>query len=278
MEDKRHESAAKTFIRAVWQYMPKGDRLKWYQFSLWMDNEAHLSELKEKLAKELYPNDENAQETFVYKDVEPTLEKISDVKNTRIASKIDSSDPLFILKSIVQGKTYEGAKQSLMKMNTSSWLYKGGRIKTEYAEKAFEILYKHAMGETFYDVKWTDDRLTLSDLKQNSNETNERIFVQRYAGFNKEKFPDKVKVWRGTNSPLNQIKAGDFVTFDKDYAESYTRGKFGAVVSSTLPSSELKVYKMDIDGSEMIYWPENHQIKTYTGKVPTFKEFWAEFR
>jgi len=55
------------------------------------------------------------------------------------------------------------------------------------------------------------------------------------------------------------------------------RGNFGAVVSSILSSNQLKVYKMDVDSSEMIFWPKNHKIKTYTGSVPSFKDFWTEF-
>jgi hypothetical protein len=87
-----------------------------------------------------------------------------------------------------------------------------------------------------------------------------------------------VKVWRGTNSPHNKIRPGDFVTFDRDYAEGYVTGKFGAIVKAILPSKDLKVYKMEPDSSEMVYWPHGHSIKKFTGHVPTFKEFWEEFR
>lgn len=275
--DKRHEKAAKIFIYNVWRHMPKDDRLSPYQFTLWMESEESLSELKEKLANQLYPNNNEAQETFIEKDVEPALEKIIQSKYAKVAKKIDPIDPLFVLKSVVRRQTYETAKQSLMKMFLSGWGYEKGKIiQDTEAESMFNRLYRHAMGETYYDVKMIDGP-TLSSLNISSADTTEKMFIQRYAGWNEKKFPDKVKVWRGTNSPLNAIKAGDFVTFDRDYAESYVRGKYGAVISSILSSSELKIFKMDINSTQMVYWPENHQRKIFTGTVPSFKEFWQEF-
>ena len=275
-----HEKLAKLFIYNVWRYMPKSDRFSPYQFSLWMDNETNLQEMKQKICDQLYPNDDDASGTFFDKDIIPTLEKMEQKILDRKAKKIDSNDPLFILKSIVKNKTYEGAKQSLYKSQLGGWSYKGGRIKDEDANEAFERLYRHAMGETMYSDEHFKRARYLSDLRNPSPTKDhvEELFIQQLAGWNLSKFPEFVKVWRGTNSPLNKIKPGDYVTFDKDYADSYARGKFKAVIQSILPSKDLKVDKMDVDNSELVYWPHGHQIKKYEGHIPTFREFWEIYR
>ena len=275
---KEHEKAALEFIRQVWKVMPKADRFSTYQFSMWMDNDNYLQQMKERLSNQLYPNDDDAGWTFFAKDVEPTLEKLQQKGYERLAKKMNPEDPLFVLKSIVKNKTYEGAKQALFKTSLHSWWYKGGKIKDEDAEMTFKRLYRHAMGETAYDTNVLDRSPRLSDLKQPTNDKSEEIFIQQFAGWKAPNFPDKVVVYRGTNSPLNKIKEGDFVTFDKDYAASYTRGKFKAIVKGILPSKDLRVYKMDVDTSELVYWPEGHQVKKYTGTVPTFREFWETWR
>ena len=256
--------------------MPRSDRFSPYQFSMWMDNESSLQEMKQKIAEKIFPNEEEAGYKFFDKIITPILEKMEEKHYARKSKKINKEDPLFILKYIVKNKTYEGAKQALYRNHLNAWWYKGGRINDENAENAFQRLYLHSMGETMYDDRYVKDLPYLSDLRQPSptgSET-ENIFIQQFAGWKTEKFPDMVRVFRGTNSPHNEIKPGDFVTFDRDYAESYMRGKFGAIVKSVLPSKDLKVYKMDPDTSELIYWPHGHVIKKFTGKIPTFKEFW----
>lgn len=277
--DKEKQRDIMLFINSVWRYVPKSDRYNSYQFSLWMDSVEHLQKLHYQLAKKYFPNDDNASESFFYKLIEPTLESLQQKVYDKMIKKMNPNDPLFILKNVVKGKTYEGAKQTLMKSSLSAWFYKGGRIKNDSAEVLFDKLYRRSMGETLYDEKWINGLPKLSDLDLNLNKDSksQEIFVQHYAGWKSQKFGSIVKVWRGTNSPLNKIEPGDFVTFDKDYAESYTRGKFGAILSSILPSHDLRVYKMNINDSEMIYWPDNHQIKKYTGKVPSFQEFWQQF-
>ena len=76
---------------------------------------------------------------------------------------------------------------------------------------------------------------------------------------------------------MAKIRPGDFVTFDKDYARGYTRGKFGTVHKDILSSKDLVVYKMEPERDELVYWPEGHQIKKVEN-IPTFKEFWETFR
>jgi len=276
--EKEHAEAAKLFIYHVWRIMPKKDRFSSYQFSLWMDNEKYLQDLRMRLAEKLYPGDDEAIYTFFYKDVEPMLEKLEEKRYERMAKKIPKEDPLFILKSIVKDKTYEGAKQSLLKSHLSGWGYKGGRINDAEAEKVFERMYRHAMGETFYNIDTVEKLPKLSDLRQPNENKTEEIFVQQYSGYKTPNFPNRVKVFRGTNSPLHKIKAGDFVSFDRDYADSYSRGKYGAVVRDVLPAKELRVYRMEPDSSEMVYWPEGHKLTKYSaGTIPTFKEFWGKW-
>jgi hypothetical protein len=62
------------------------------------------------------------------------------------------------------------------------------------------------------------------------------------------------------------------------FSRWYTRGKYGSVISDILPSQHLRVYKLEPGQSELIYWPEGHQIQKYTGPVPTFKEFYLQYK
>ena len=36
--------------------------------------------------------------------------------------------------------------------------------------------------------------------------------------------------------------------------------KFGTVHQDVLPSKDLRVYKMDANRDELIYWPEGHEF------------------
>ena len=274
------EKMAKFFIFNVWRLMPPEDRFSPYQFSMWMDNERHLQEMKARIANQIFPNDDEAGYKFFDDIITPTLEKMEDKYYARKAKKIDANDPLFILKSIVRGRSYRSAKNALYKATQNRAWQQQGPISEDMVDALFERQYRLFMGETMYDDKFIRNTPYLSDLRQPSptQSKTEEIFIQHYVGWKAEKFPDMVKVWRGTNSPHNKIRPGDFVTFDRDYAEGYVTGKFGAIVKAILPSKDLKVYKMEPDSSEMVYWPHGHSIKKYTGHVPTFKEFWEEFR
>lgn len=275
--DKRNEKAARFFIYSVWRYMPRDDKYSPYQFSLWMDSEVHLQNLKEKLAKELRPTDENPGEDFFDKDIVPTLEKLEAVHYARISKKIDPDDPLFLLKNDVKGRNYESAKKQLYKSHWYSPEGSDGNITDDEVQKAFDRLYRHAVGETYYNKEFIERMTKLEDVSS-SGDTTERLFVQHYAGYKASKFSEQVKVWRGTNSPLNKIKPGDYVTFDRDYASSYARGKFKAIVQSIVSTKDLRIDSMSIDDTKLVYWPSNHEIKKFTGTVPSFKEFWAAFR
>ncbi len=282
------EDAAEYLIRVVWPTMPndREDRFNDYQFFLWLDNDQKLSNLFWELSKKFFPNDEHPEDKF--KDVvEKKLEELEHKHQERLAKKINPLDPLFILKKIVRGKTWEGAKQSLVKNTLGAWGYRGGRITDEEAETAFNRMYKNAMGETVYQEKYFTDRGygKLSDLRKvelpgraedHIRQYSVNIFIDYFTGHTADRFPDQVKVYRGTNSPTAKVRPGDYVTFEKGYARTYMRGKFGSIIHDILPSKDLYVYEVDLDRPELVYWPEGHQIQRYEGNIPTFKEFWKE--
>ena len=274
--DKAHEKAALHAIRYVWRLMPEQEKFYEYNFSIWMNNDKQTHDFVLALARRLYPTDSDAIYTFFEKDIIPTLEKLEMIRNKQREKKI-GSDPLFLLKQSVKNKSWEGAKQSLMHVSPALWAYKGGRITDEEAERMFNRLYKIALGQTMYDEKYIGNAPKLSDLSTNHNNTHETLFIHHLAGWNAQKFPDVVKVYRGTNSPLAKIRPGDFVTFDKDYARTYTRSKFGTVQQDILPSKDLRVFAMQAERDELVYWPEGHQIKQVEN-IPTFREFWEKRR
>jgi hypothetical protein len=287
----KKEDAAEWMIRQVWKQMPYGeDKFSDHDFFLWLDNDADLTNKRNQLAKKLFPDDEEESSIKKFDDIiSQIIEQLESKKIKRSASKVNQLDPLFILKKIVRGKTWEGAKQTLFKNTLGSWFYKGGRISDEDVETAFNRMYKNAMGETIYDI--TKEKLygRLSNIHrqqvdrskstydhEESNKYVINLFIDLYVGYGANKFPDKVKVYRGVNNPTVPIRPGDFVTLDKDYAKSYARGDYGTIVNDTLDSKDLYVYRIEPHGTELVYWPEGHQIKKFEGHTPTFKEFWTQ--
>lgn len=278
------EDAAEFMIRQTWKIMPKEDRYSEYQVFMWLDNEVELQDKKEKFGVKFFPNEKYPTDRFT-DIISKKLEQFEKEKNDRITKKVNPNDPLFVLKNIVRRKTFEGAKQSLMKNYISGWAYHGGRIVDDDAEQAFNRLYKNAMGETVYSDTSSNRYGRLSDIRKiplqvrgedNIIQYSINIFIDYYAGRNVDRFLPQVKVYRGVNNPTLPIRPGDYVTFDKEYASSYMRGKFGSIISNILQSKDLIIDKIDPDSSEMVYWPEGHQIKKYEGHIPTFKEFWYE--
>lgn len=271
-------NASKDVIKRTWKLMPKEDRYDDYQFNMWALNDEDISNLLYTYGSMFYPNDSEPNYKF-YKDVEEVLDELEEEKNQKMSKKIDKNDPLFLLKQIVKGKSWEGVKQSIERVLIGSWGYKGGKISDEIAERNFNRLYKNAMGETVYDEKYFKDSPRLSSLRRNVDDVNDYVntFINYNLNFKFNQFPEKVLVYRGTNSPTHKIRPGDFVTFNKSYARDYSRGKFASVIRDTLPSKDLIVYKMEPYNSEMIYWPEGHQIKKVEN-IPTFKEFWEMYR
>jgi hypothetical protein len=272
------EVDAINFIRRVWSFMPKSDRYDTEDFSLWATNEQPLQQALETLGEKHFPTDPEPGYKFLFY-AQQIIEKLEDVKNKRMAKKIDPSDPLFLLKHAVSDKNWEQAKRAMSKISLGAWgSYRGEKIDDETAQNLFERLYRNAMGNTYYSDDTIRGLKTLSELVDDGKlDDHERLFLHHYAGYKTNQFPEKVKIWRGTNSPLSKVRPGDFVTFDREYARSYIRGKFGAIIHDVLPSKDLKVYKYDSGRSELVYWPEGHQIKQIEN-VPSFKEFWTQFR
>src|ERR1035437_5564867 len=157
-------------------------------------NEQPLQEMFDEFGKKFFPQAHEPSHEFL-DYAETVLEKLEQQYNKRRAAKMNPNDPLFVLKKIVRGKTWEGAKQSLEKISLAAQLYKGGRTKDEQA---------------------------------NTNNPNDYIntFLRYNAPEGATKFPDKVMVYRGTPSPLSKIRPGDFLNLDKDYARDYMRGKY----------------------------------------------------
>jgi hypothetical protein len=134
------------------------------------------------------------------------------------------------------------------------------------------------MGITHYDLEHYPYAKKLSTLENTTdpNKRDEAIIVHQYVGYTAIRFPDKIRVYRGVNSPSAKVRPGDFVTFDRDYASSYKRGKFGAVISAILPSNDLYMIKFDTGRTELLYWPAGTALKHTIDSIPSFKKFWID--
>jgi hypothetical protein len=284
------EDAAEYLIRQTWRFMDGGgceqaEKYLEYEVFMWMDNEMELQRLKESFAEKFFPGDE-AQYDKLDNVISSKLEQFEREHHQQLKKKIGSDDPLEPLKHICRRVSYEKAKRQLY-LNSLGGCFKANRkVDDDEADEIFTRLYKNAMGETIYGDGTIKNCPRLSDIKKTiipSDEKNKdhrdeytnNIFLSHYAGYRANNFPYKVVVYRGVNNPNATIRPGDFVTFDKKYAYDYRRSKFGVILSDILNSSDLLVYKFDIGNSELIYWPEGHQIKKYEGRIPTFHEFWT---
>ena len=193
-------------------------------------------------------------------------------------------DPLYILKSMMVGKSWNQVKRDVAKISLGKHP-DGERFDDEYIESEFNRLYRNAMGETEYDASATDyHKFGYIDKFQYKNVTGSEdlrqyminLFLGSYA--TNGKLGDKLRVWRGTNNPHSGIRPGDFVTLDRGYATNYQRGKWKAVVTDVLNTKDLIAIKLDQGMTEFLYWPEGHQIKKYEGQIPSLKDFWQQYR
>lgn len=277
--DKEKYKAAIHLIRLVWEDMRKAgaykDRFDFdNEFVHWMLNSEPLQNLTEKYGTLFYPNAHEPGHEF-QRYVEQVLESLEIKHNDNRSKNIDTSDPLFLLKQVVRGKTWENSKQEIRKLTTSGGKYEPRAIGDDEAESLFNRVYRIALGETFWSETEMSQYRPLSSyiLSANSPE-NEVIFFRYYN--NGPKFPDNVKVYRGLNSPILTIRPGDHVSFDKGFARGYEAGKYGAVISAVLPSKDLLVKRMDVNSTELVYWPPGHKIQEVEN-VPTFKQFYNQW-
>lgn len=279
----KKEDAAEYIIRQSWKYIEPGeDRYDAHDVLLWIDNEPSLNNMAWKIAKQFYPNEEEAWYTFK-DDVEAVLQQmeLNRLEKKRKATP-SLKDPLYPLKKLMVGTSWNQAKNAIAKQLPGRVEHK---ISDESSEAVFNRLYKIAMGETMFDkeeiLKWGFGRMSQLQFDTDNNDNRKQymvnMFLQYYGDHNK-KLPEKMRVWRGTNSPHSYIRPGDFVTFDRGYAQGYLSGKWKSIVTDVLPTKDLLLYKTDPGTTEAVFWPEGHEIKNYEGPIPTLKDFWQQYR
>lgn len=281
---KSIDKAAIYLIKNAWQHMDKKNRFNHYEFIQWVFNEQELNYLFYDFSEQFFPGDPQSDVKF-REYLMQMLEKVEQQYQKRKEKKIDKEDPLFILKQCVKNKSFEQAKRELMNVSLAGRRSRM-EIPNDVAEQNFNIMYRVAMGETQYDPKNLGKLIKLSDLKrlekgqdiQGIDNHTVNAFIDQFVKYDALGFPEKVKVYRGVNSPHAKIRPGDYVTFNRDYAHWYRRSKYGSIMIDTLNSKDLYVDKFDLDRPELIYWPEGHQIKKYEGKIPTFQEFWNHWK
>jgi len=275
--------AALRLIKMVWPLISNiEDRYDFDDVRMYIDNDQKISNLAWELAKKFYPNSDEPWYDF-QNDVQEVLYQL-EVERLARKQKLNPSlkDPLYILKKLMVKKTWQQAKDAIAQQLPGRGTHKA--ISDEDAEMVFNRLYKNAMGETVYDKEgieqWGYGRLSDAQILPdtgNHRQYSLNAFIRAYAGSNK-RFDGKVRVWRGTNSPYAGIRPGDFVTFDRGYAQGYFSGKWKTIVTDVLDAKDFLIYKTDVGMSELVYWPEGHKIKTYTGNIPKLRDFWETYR
>ncbi len=277
------DDAAEDLIRQAWRLIDNPeDRYDFDDVLMYIDNDERLSNLAWTLGKKFYPQSEEGWYDL-HRDVKRVLGNL-ELKRLDRKKKATPSlkDPVYILKKLMVGKSWKAARNAISNQLPGR---QHGEVTDEDAEMIFNRLYKNAVGETIYDMEGVTywgygylDKAHLTIGTGNHREYSLNIFINAYAGANKSFEGENVQVWRGTNSPHAGIRPGDFVTFDRGYAQNYLSGKWKAIVTDVLPSKDLIIYKIDVGMSELVYWPEGHKIKRFEGHIPTFREFWEAHR
>lgn len=283
LDISKKEDAAEFVIRSAWKIIPNiEDRYTPHDLFLWIDNNRELNELAIDIASKFYPNDDEPYYQF-QTDIENVLFKLDADRISRKRKKNPSlADPLYVLKKLMFNTGWEQSKTRIMKISLSGHV---GKVSDDEANETFDRLYRNAMGETYYDISSLEQYGygKLSNLKivnvirsDNIKQYNINMFLNHYG--KNGTMGEKVRCWRGTNNPHSVIRPGDFVTFDRGYAQNYMRGKYKTVINDILNTKDLVLVSPDLGRSELVYWPEGHQIKKYEGIVPSLREFWEEYR
>lgn len=271
-----HKYAAK-IITMIWRTVPeiRSDPYNSSDLLLYVDNELKINDQAHLYARELYPTETEPIINFS-DDIRNTLAKMEDLHYARRRTRKVSA-PMDVLRDIVRNKSWKQAKRELLKHSLGYLSHQPlpREIEDSEAEQVFNRHYRIANGETMYNKPTNVPRLS-ELVRQESSSTeayNDNLMITHYVGQSATKFPDQVVVYRGVNSNVADIRPGDFVTLDRDYARSYIRGKFGMIKSTKLNSADLFVIRADPGGTGLLYWPEGHSIKTIDD-VPSFRDFW----
>ena len=276
------EDAAEYLIRAAWKFIPSvEDRYNSEDVFLWIDNDLELHKLAVDLAFKFYPNEDEPWYAF-QSDLASVLPKLdADRLERKKLRNPSTKDPLYILKRMMVNASWNQAKYRIAKM--SLWNLESRKVGDDDAEESFERLYRNAMGETWYDVESTQGHNygRLNALKLSSEDGSHQYvvnsFIRAYGNKNGE-MGEQVRVWRGTNNPHSKIRPGDYVTLDRGYSQNYMRGKYKSIITGILFTKDLILIIADQHRTELMYWPEGHQIQRYAGEVPTLRNFWEQNR
>lgn len=285
----------------------RGDRSSWFDHQslrLIVQNEENLDRLAHSLAKKYFPDDEEG----VYAVLDQMEERVQTLADEDIEKKARkfvkkglSDDPLAHFKLQLRGKTYQQAVNLLFKINIGGWAPVSNERRSEdEVEQQWTRLWQSAHGGFFAN----SDRLKgknqspdkkdhrLSEIRNwnvHSGSWNDVENRQKYeetqlcegAGIS-DRFPETVKVFRGVPRPDAKLRYGDYVTLDRNYAETYIRGKHGTVLRYTVPSKDLIVMIYEYYRNELLYAPDNKRppeeelAKTSEPPPMSFRKFWEQ--
>ena len=284
-------------IKEVWRRFPSQDydeRYNAYNMRLMIDNEEDLSTLKSRFG-------EDAQE-MIDGLIDDELFKAEQKVYKRREKKIKGGDELQHIRDAVRGKNWEQAKLEIAKLRIPNISDEEQDVEDEKAEEFFRSLYVTTYGGTFVDLEMVRQNSSfrdpatgeyvlkrLSEIKQwkqygagteSDEELNRYHETQLWnALFGSAKSaPPSIKVYRGVVKAGAEIRPGDYVTPDVDYARAYMRGKSGAVISAILPIDDLILSNIPYgyEAVELVYYPRNFNPQKQDIKVPTFREFWTQ--
>jgi len=296
LTDKELKNIAEQLIRGAWKlpYLDPSSKYNTYEIRLLIDSEPYLQEIAQQ-----YGDDNNEK---IMQEVENVLiAKEESIFNAR-KTKLQKQGPLYHIEKAIKNKSWNKAKRALAELSIGGIYSDKTYIPSDNdAEEIFQRLYKTIFqpGYVNYEsIKRSSPYIQdnqryvkrLSEIKavpyeqmkgdkngriEDIDQYNETLLLRHILGWKEDKPPEYVEIYRGVSRADAELRPGDYVTFNREYARGYVRGNVGKIIRQKVKSDDLIIMKLDSDMNEFIYYPRNYTPSQENIQVPmTFKEFY----
>ena len=294
-QDEQLEQIASDLIDAVWNMgvLDEEDKYLGRQVSMIIDNDQPLSQMVMQFGEDA----EDRIKEFVEEElIERQQREQFDPRQEELMS-IEGDLPH--IQEIIRGLNWEDAKRALMDMGPGGAFHDPDHfVEEEYADRVFNKLWSANAHGSFLGeeilrsdspfVSENGDKILkrLSEIRAHSHEetqNNKNLYeeTQIYrALFGAGPMPEKIRVFRGVSRADADIRPGDYTTPSRDYANSYLRGEYGAVINDIVNVDDLTIGTTNVGYSEveLVYYPRGYQEEVKQEDTPqmTFRGFWEK--
>lgn len=296
-QEDQLKQVASQLVDEVWEMgvIEEEDKYNGFQVSVIIDNEYPLYQKAMQFGEESYERIKDlVEEELIQREqrdkFDPRKEELESI-----------GGDLPHLQKMIKGTSWEEAKRRIMDMGPGGAFHDPDMVvEDEFAENVFRRLWSANVHGTFLSLETlkgsspfvTEDGTRimkrLSELRprpraetsvdRNAYEENQ-IYLHL---FGNKGMPEKIRVFRGVSRADAKIRPGDYTTPSRDYANSYLRGPFGAVVQDFVSPDDLIVGTTNVGYAEveLVYYPRSYQHDPEQEKEDapqmTYREFWGK--